>query len=189
MNLAATQSNNNNNNITKIESIRPTIRSISFTSSGTVMPSDEHLITPRNNIWQQTKHRMGSSPPIMGASNISLINSIPTGQPQTIFPINDQHRSTPTSSDQINEYVDRTSESPNRMSIQDRNRKNIIGSGDISKISGRDLKNNGPETTHTTCDNDNDEEVIVTNDENECTKKKLSSIKDQKRNEKNRYYH
>ncbi|XP_031634033.1 protein Teyrha-meyrha isoform X2 [Contarinia nasturtii] len=187
MNLAAAQNNNNNNNnITKMDSIRSTMRSMPFTSSGGGMPSEEHMITSRNSIWQQhTKHRMGPSPPSMGAPN--LVNSMPAigcGPPPTMFPVSES--GAPTSSDQINEYVDRTSESPNaRMSTQDRNRITVIGGGDMSKGSGRDLKNGGAETTHNTCDNDNDEEVIVTNDEDECPKKMQPSTKDLKRNDKN----
>lgn len=180
MNLAASQ---NNNNITKVDSIRPTMRSIPYTTSSSAnMPNEEHMITSRNSIWQQhTKHghRLGSSPPSSIASNISLVNSMPPigCGPPTMFP---ESGATPTSSDQINEY-DRSAESPSRIS-QDRIN---VRTGEMQKTSSRELKN-GAETTHNNCDNDNDEEVIVTNDDDECPKK-IPSTKDLKRNEKNRY--
>lgn len=180
MNLAASQ---NNNNITKMDMIRPTMRPMPFTSNSSSMPTEDHLITSRNSIWQQhTKHghRLGSSPPNMNAPNLNLVNSMPPMGcgPPTMF--SNESGATPTSSDQINEY-DRTVESPNRMA-QERNR--IV---DLQKTNNRDLKN-GAETTHNNnCDNDNDEEVIVTNDDDECPKKIPPSTKDLKRNDKNRY--
>lgn len=187
MNLAASQ---NNNNITKIDSVRPAVRQMPFTSSSSNMPSEEHLITSRNSIWQQhTKHlhRLNTSPPGMTASNLSLVNSMPImncgpppSQPPAMF--SSESGATPTSSDQLNEYADRTVESPNRMAQENRHQTRI---GDIQKSNSRDLKN-GAETTHNNnCDNDNDEEVIVTNDDDDCPKKIPS--KDLKRNDKNRY--
>lgn len=178
MNLAASQ---NNNNITKVDTIRSSMRPLPFTSSSTSLPNEDHLITSRNSIWQQHakhSHRHGTSPPANIPSNISLVNSMqPLGcGPPSMF--SNESGATPTSSDQINEY-DRTAESPNRIQ-QDRLNARIT---EMQKQSGRDLKN-GAETTHNNCDNDNDEEVIVTNDDDECPKK-LS--KDLKRNDKNRY--
>lgn len=180
MNLAASQ---NNNNISKMDSIRPQMRQMPFTSSSSSMPNEEHMITSRNSIWQQhTKHghRLGTSPPSLGATNISLVNSIPSigCGPPTMF--QSESGATPTSSDQINEY-DRSVESPNRIA-QDRINSRI---GDMAKNCSRDLNKNGAEATHNNCDNDNDEDVIVTNDD-ECPKK-MPSTKDLKRNDKNRY--
>lgn len=179
-----------------MDSIRPTMRPMPFTSSGSSMPTEDHLITSRNSIWQQhTKHgqhRLGTSPPSMSAPSLGLVNSMTTMSgcgPPTMFPPppppqSNESGATPTSSDQINEY-DRSVESPNRMMGQDRNR--II---DLQKTNSRDLKNGAETTQHNNnnCDNDNDEEVIVTNDDDECpSAKKMPSTKDLKRNDKNRY--
>ncbi|XP_055320054.1 protein Teyrha-meyrha-like isoform X2 [Sitodiplosis mosellana] len=186
MNLAASQ---NNNNITKMDTIRPTMRPMPFTSSSASMPTEDHLITSRNSIWQQhtkhAQHRLGSSPPSMSAPSLSLVNSMPAMGcgPPTMFPSSNESGATPTSSDQINEY-DRSVESPNRLIVQERNR--IV---DLQKTNSRDLKNGAETTQHNNnnnCDNDNDEEVIVTHDEGECpTAKKMPSTKDLKRNDKN----
>lgn len=163
------------------------MRATPYTSSAS-MPTEDHMITSRNNIWQQhTKHghRLQTSPPSNIASNLGLVNSMPPigCGPSTIFPC--ESGAIPTSSDQsINEY-DRNAESPNRIS-QDRINSRIA---DIQKSCGREIKN-GAEATHNNCnndnENDNDEEVIVTNDDDECLKK-IPSTKDLKRNDKNRY--
>lgn len=212
MNLA---SQNNNNNITKIDSIRPTMRPMPFPGTnigggigigGTIgsggssntnssMPNDDHLITSRNSIWQtHTKHghRLGTSPPgAMGATNLSLANSIPSigcgppPPPSILF--SSESGATPTSSDQINDY-DRAVDSPNRTMSTPADRLNAVRTiNEMQKnCSGaRELKNSA-ETTHNSCDNDNDEEVIVTNDDDECHKK-MPSTKDLKRSDKNRY--
>lgn len=177
MNLAASQ---NNNNITKMDAIRSSMRPIAFTNNTTHLPSDEHMITSRNSIWQQHAkhaHRLGASPPTSIASNLSLVNSMPPlgCGPPTMFV--SESGATSTSSDQITEY-DRNTDSPNRMQQQhDRLNTRIT---DMQKASGRDLKNGADNN----CDNDNDEEVIVTNDDDECPKK---LPKDLKRNDKNRY--
>lgn len=193
MNLAAAQ---NNNNIQKMDSIRAaTMRSMPFmnvsnSNTSNSMTNEEHLITSRSSIWQQhTKHlhRMGPSPPNMNTINVnvSMANSMPIScvpQP-TLFP--NESRSTPTSSDQINEYDRTNTESPSARITQERiNNNNRIGT-DLQKSNGRDTKN-GIETTtqHNNCDNDNDEEVIVTNDEDNCPKKMPS--KELKRSDKNR---
>lgn len=181
MNLAASQ---NNNNITKMDVMRPAMRPMPF-STGVSMPNEDHMITSRNSIWQQhTKthgHRISTSSPGMGAPSINLVNSLPQigCGPLTMF--SSESGATPTSSDQLNEY-DRSAESPNRIA-QDRMNIRI---GEMSKNScNRELKNSA-ETTRNSCDNDNDEEVIVTNDDDECSKK-IPSTKDHKRNDKNRY--
>lgn len=210
MNLAASQ---NNNNITKIDSIRPTMRPMPFpgtnvgggigiggvisgnSNNNSSMPNDDHMITSRNSIWQtHTKHghRLGNSPPggAMGATNLTLANSIPSigcgpppPPPSTLF--SSESGATPTSSDQINDY-DRAVDSPNRTMPTSADRLNAARKmNDIQKnCSARELKNSA-ETTHNSCDNDNDEEVIVTNDDDECHKK-MPSTKDLKRSDKNR---
>lgn len=186
MNLAAAQ---NNNNVVKHDSIRPTIRPMPFTSvansSSNCMSNEEHMITSRSGIWQQhTKHlhRLGPSPPNMNAVNVSMANSIPIScAPPNLFP-NESSGATPTSSDQINEYDRTNTESPNTRISQDRHNNRI--NNDLQKSNNREMKN-GIETTHNNCDNDNDEEVIVTNDEDDCPKKMPS--KDLKRCDKNRY--
>lgn len=173
-----------------MDSIRAaTMRSMPFmnvsnSNTSKSMTNEEHLITSRSSIWQQhTKHlhRMGSSPPNMNTINVnvSMANSMPIScvpQP-TLFP--NESRSTPTSSDQINEYDRTNNESPSARITQERINNNNL------KSSGRDTKN-GIETTtqHNNCDKDNDEKFIVTNDEDNCPKKMPS--KELKRSDKNR---
>lgn len=210
MNLAASQ---NNNNITKNDSIRPTMRPMPFpgnnvggggigiggVSTNSSMPNDDHMITSRNSIWQtHTKHghRLGTSPPVgMGATNLTLVNSHnslpsincgpppPLPPPSSIFS-SESTGATSTSNDQINDY-DRTVDSPNRTMTTSDRLNAMRTMNDMQKnCSTRELKNNA-ETTHNSCDNDNDEEVIVTNDDDEC-QKKMPSTKDLKRSDKNR---
>lgn len=184
MNLAASQ---NNNNITKIDSIRPTMRLGPFTSSSS-MPIEDHMITSRNSIWQQhTKHgqhRIGASPPVMGTTNINIPTSIASMNcgPPAMFS-SETSGATSTSNDQVNEYDRSSAESPNRGAIDRMN----VRFAEIPKNCSRENLKSSVETTRNNCDNDNDEEVIVTNDDDECTKK-MPSTKDPKRNDKNRYY-
>lgn len=192
MNLAAAQNNNNIQKMDSIRQMRPMpFMNVSNNNTSNSMINEEHLITSRSSIWQQhTKHlhRMGPSPPNMNAVNVnvSMANSMPiscVSQP-TLFP--NESRSTPTSSDQINEYDRTNTESPCTRISQERINNNNRIATDLQKSNGRDTKN-GIETTtvHNNCDNDNDEEVIVTNDEDDCPKKMPS--KELKRSDKNRY--
>lgn len=56
----------------------------------------------------------------------------------------------------------------------------------MAKIGGRDSKNGNDASAHISCDNDNDEEVVVTNEDDECAAKKYTA-KDSKRTDKSKY--
>lgn len=149
----------NNNNVSKMDSVQSSPRSLSFSS-------EEHAITSRGNIWQHGKHsqhRIGSSPSSIG-SNVNLVNSMPincsTGG--GIFAVSSESLATPTSSDQVTDYDHSNDDSSTiRCSTQS------------------SMSNNN-------CDDDNDEEVIVDNTNDDDAPKKIMPLKDMKRSDKNR---
>lgn len=201
MNLAAAQNNNNNNNVTKMDSVRPTLRPMPFSSNPPNHPNEEHFITSRSSIWQQQPppqqqplkhHRIPGmpSPPTMtvpnsmGHVNPMTMTCPPPPPPSTMF-ANESAGITPTSSDQVNDYDRPSTGSPSTRLAQDSRHTGRMVDLAAKSGGGRELKN-GLDTAHINCDNANDEEVIVTNDDDECPPKKHTA-KDLKRTDKSKY--
>lgn len=130
--------------------------------------AEEHMITSRSNLWQTPSnkhppnhHRIGNSPSLHHSLNCGPVPPPPSSQiaPGGIFPgSNESTGATPTSSDQIAEY--------DQQNIEDAS----SGMRQHSSMGG----NTNIET---------DEDVIVDNSNEDDVKK---SLKDSKRNEKNR---